>query len=250
MKRGIDLLWHYTSLDTLYNILNNYDNKKPYINMWATHALFLNDPNEDKLLQVAASKQISKEAMQEAIGDDNHPFVISFSKKEDDLNQWRSYGDDGRGIAIGFVTNKLTSGKYQLQNVEYVSDKDIKSELIDDDLKDFKTTGNLLRLIRFVDKGIWFKDKAYSDEEEWRIVLQHPIDVDVDFRQARGLIIPFLRVKLPLDAISEIMIGPAVKEPELVEFGIRNMLRNKAFSESVNSLFEIKRSVIPYRSFR
>jgi hypothetical protein len=29
-------------------------------------------------------------------------FIASFSQNPDDLHQWRSYADDGRGVAIGF----------------------------------------------------------------------------------------------------------------------------------------------------
>jgi hypothetical protein len=29
-------------------------------------------------------------------------FITSFSRNSDDLHQWRSYADDGRGVAIGF----------------------------------------------------------------------------------------------------------------------------------------------------
>ncbi len=30
-------------------------------------------------------------------------FVASFSRAADDLGQWRGYGDDGRGFAVGFA---------------------------------------------------------------------------------------------------------------------------------------------------
>jgi hypothetical protein len=30
-------------------------------------------------------------------------FVASFSRASDDLGQWRGYGDDGRGFAVGFA---------------------------------------------------------------------------------------------------------------------------------------------------
>ena len=50
-------------------------------------------------------------------------FISCFSQKGDLLGQWRSYGDDGRGIAIGYKKNKLTEILQNLPQIQISIDK-------------------------------------------------------------------------------------------------------------------------------
>lgn len=46
-------LYHYTSIESLYAILNGINNDNPenvYLKLWATHASFLNDMTEGCIL--------------------------------------------------------------------------------------------------------------------------------------------------------------------------------------------------------
>lgn len=56
-------------------------------------------------------------------------FISCFSKKGDLLGQWRSYGDDGKGIAIGYRLDKLNNIlcninkiKFDIDKIEYLDD--------------------------------------------------------------------------------------------------------------------------------
>ncbi|MGQ0696884.1 MAG: DUF2971 domain-containing protein [Panacagrimonas sp.] len=56
-----------------------------------------------------------------------HPFVSCFSHVRDDLPQWRAYGDDGRGVAIGFNARDLMkSADVRLWDVIYDRECQIK----------------------------------------------------------------------------------------------------------------------------
>lgn len=53
------------------------------------------------------------------------PILITcFSKQEDKLSQWRTYGQDGYGVAIGFDLNKIMLLQDKEININ-VKDRDI-----------------------------------------------------------------------------------------------------------------------------
>jgi len=108
-------LWHYTSLDAASRIIEGGA-------MWATDADYLNDTTELRAsapyfdhvirerrmnapspwLQIAerTCHSVFAQAMRTTC-------VLSFTTLEDDLSQWRSYGDDGRGCALAFEPSVL-----------------------------------------------------------------------------------------------------------------------------------------------
>jgi len=55
-----------------------------------------------------------------------HPFVSCFSLDGDSLEQWRAYGDNGRGFAIGFRIPKLQQLPVSVLSVEYIRESQIR----------------------------------------------------------------------------------------------------------------------------
>jgi len=115
-----DVVYHYTSMDTLLKIVESGF-------IWATNIRYLNDvmerrhcldqirsfmslhePNEvidkAKLLGLLDEKQENEKSFYFL------PFVASFSKERDSLPQWRSYCPRGNGVSIGFRTESLVNG--------------------------------------------------------------------------------------------------------------------------------------------
>ena len=106
--------------------------------------------------------------------------------------------------------------------------------------------------------GDWlycFKDEAFSEEKEWRLIYQHDsIGSGVKyfkFRTSRGLLLPYISLRLldpnvfkeePYFPIKKIWIGPTL-DPELGEKALRMFLRNQGYEHSI----EIKPSLIPLR---
>ena len=61
------------------------------------------------------------------------PMARCFTTKKDDLSMWRAYGDDGKGVCIGFnvealkksINNKKIQGKnIELKKIIYIDKKD------------------------------------------------------------------------------------------------------------------------------
>lgn len=131
MGKGIDIVYHYTSLETLRCIFERYTEDNPFITFWASNCTFMNDPREisegidlvretltEKLPKIHKDKAKiiltnSSNELKDFLligtttGQSNVPYAISFSRNGDNLNMWRMYGDGGKGIALGFNIHRL-----------------------------------------------------------------------------------------------------------------------------------------------
>lgn len=116
-KNNAEVLWHYTSIDTLVKICTN-------LTMRATHYAFMNDAEEVKMgansiltaIEDMSKTQEDKDAfnylrarLNDLLGAPilNLFYIISFSKNRDALSQWRGYTPTCGGCAIGFDASKL-----------------------------------------------------------------------------------------------------------------------------------------------
>ena len=135
------LIYHYTNASALLGMFSKCSKDNPYITMWATHSLYLNDPTEYKygkevcvrlLKSVEEEMNIpQEERLSERLSDkesgikpflhlmdvgnsmdansigDGFPYIISLSKNKDRLPMWNTYAQRGNGVAIGFDEDKL-----------------------------------------------------------------------------------------------------------------------------------------------
>ena len=158
----MDLIYHYTNASALLGMFKNCSKENPYITMWATHALYLNDPTEyeygkekcydilpilEEKMGIPVESRISTmrdmyitemSKLRDFISSTRPnsiqygtPYLISFSKSEDSLPMWSNYAQNGNGIAIGFNPDKLSEHikikdcKYNIAEIDY-------NELIDE----------------------------------------------------------------------------------------------------------------------
>jgi hypothetical protein len=203
-----------------------------------------------------------------------HVYVFCLSAHDDLLSQWRSYGGRGAGFAIGFSRSKLCDllfrdrGQYLLR-VRYRSDEqsqevgavlrnilaiaDDADRLRASDQSTFETVGQRLQnkiqsslLAEVIRLRAKFKNPAFSEEAEWRVIqFVHP-NVEtprVLFRSGSGMIRPY--VELDVDRrqlpIEQVTIGPTLN-PEVSKKGLA-MLFAKHFYSNVR----IAVSNVPFR---
>ena len=94
------MIYHYTTTASLDGIIRNDG-----IYLRATHYQHLNDKNEVAWCQESLRdlcedlKNMPDEEFQLYY---NTPYIISFCGLHDDLNMWRLYGDNGKGIMFCF----------------------------------------------------------------------------------------------------------------------------------------------------
>jgi len=203
------ILNHYTSMQGLLSIVETG-------RIRASHVRYLNDsseiatmwkvvlgrlkerlsavePTEDKtylseVIKLAESRPLSNE------------FVASFSEKDDDLSQWRSYCPSGAGFSIGFSSATLRSQWVsnpsggepsfvgaQLLKVLYLSEGDTAEldrtidAIFELAARFHGTPGFYGPLSREKIVPAWlsviapsYKNSAFRNESEWRLVLNKP----------------------------------------------------------------------------
>jgi hypothetical protein len=238
-------VWHYCSIEALISII---DNQK----IWFSDLLKMNDPKElignlelsEKLFsQIIDTTKSSYPISYEGIPENSlKVYSCSFSKKEDDLNQWRIYADDGTGVCLGFKKNMLENQLQKLQGE--ISDKKLANQIMEssgiEDIiydktkkkKNFESKVTALwtdyknnlqdlelnkRAAKLLTSYIWkassiHKSNVYKDEQEVRAfitvdALSSPAKKTIRFRNGSYGITTFLNFPIE-DCLNEVIIGP------------------------------------------
>ena len=170
-------------------------------------------------------------------------FISCFSMEKDLLSQWRAYGDDGKGLALGFNLKELDKDNIYFEKVEYVDKinnsifgRETVFEVAADtfqiakayeDSNDYDNTEIFFDHLFSVLAG--YKNKCFAEEKEIRLIYEElpreelvieknnawsnkeyhfsPVNLEHDFRIVNNNITEY--VKLPYQSsLKEIVIGP------------------------------------------
>lgn len=162
-------------------------------------------------------------------------FVFSLSVDPNVLSQWRAYCPDEGGYAIGFSSRdlghladnqgfKLTRCIYEEEHQHLLLDELIRDTVeayqgdrdegapVSSDLYRRHTTNFMSEFFQY---AAAFKDRAFEEEQEWRLVAEPRTahDEEVCFREGPSTPVPYLNFRLqgsdgePLP-ISRIWVGP------------------------------------------
>ena len=280
MNSDDNILYHYTSIEVLRCIFESYNKENPYLTFWATNCAYMNDPKEIsegiELVKQTLRSLLSKELIHKAKslleypdtetlreylflgstrGDSDIPYSISFSSNKDNLNMWRMYGDNGRGIALGFNRRKISSEDCKLIDCVYNEDgknEDFKKGVIQEYLHLYKLLGDspksmsqdlyeeIMTMCRVPKYAVRVKNKNYSYEHETRLIKNCK---DPNFRVSKGVLIPYTPIMLHSDALCKIVVGPNCDERNI------NSLKLFFLSKGIGELFNhITQSEVPYRN--
>lgn len=285
MLNDDSILYHYCSVDVFVNILKTHS-------IWLTHAREMNDFHEDilfrKPLKTALQsfvnrsepeRQLLQQIVDEYTKRADFPYVACFSRDKDMLSQWRSYADDGKGVAIGLNLGKLPHFDLFMQkHGECISKPVIIDEVSytqeDDDVEfmkkilsaclinyqKVKNETEVLRqgIIALNRLSIFSKGRGFEEEHEVRMVYHpcyrnllanlnrespkgHEHD-DIEFRVRDGRILSYFTYQLPMEAIHSVVLGP--KCP--VDFAQLTLFLNR-YAPQIRINNEIHRSRITYR---
>lgn len=206
------VFYHYCSVDTFLSIINNN-------NIWLSDAEKTNDYTEMKWLfskihetveqallsyrkffseeVILKSKKLTYQIAENLLNKkapivtNSKSFLSCFSESGDLLSQWRAYGNDGNGIAIGFnpsIFEKFTDESYYIMSKVIYSDKDILEFMhsaIDEPLKwaiessissktkeldEMELAVNISLLVYSLwQEGPIYKHNSFIEEQEWRL---------------------------------------------------------------------------------
>lgn len=233
-----DTLYHYCGVNAFHGIITSRT-------LWLSHARYMNDVDEYNWFHEKVRKYITTlpdggeseryAILEEFVKELSSPYLFCLSSMRDLVTQWETYGQNGEGYAIGFdsqcIRNVLSFGNAafyaHLCEVDYSeSNHDLMAETFVDEFRaipeqDLSTLDAALSAIHLSVFAKQYKNPAYKQEAEWRIVLtpgtsslvSSPAVYDVGpspllFREANGQKIPYFALRFPVEAVSEIWLGP------------------------------------------
>jgi hypothetical protein len=195
--------------------------------------------------------------------EESNVYAVCFSEVPDLLSQWRAYCPNGSGVALGFTTGDLRDitefQAFQLGRCIYDSKEQTEKvlyelrfylrRLLEEENPTPAFTQRMVRefiLHSFLAIAPFFKDPAFSEEREWRLVLEFvPQLKDLGFRIGGSTLTPYVKtgVAYPGEtlALAQIIIGPT-PHPELVVSAM-DLLKAK-YNLARTTLHK---STIPYR---
>lgn len=263
-------LSHYTTLRGMMGIINT-------ATIWASNVSFLNDSRELSYGLEATERAIKRftskgtyrnwsrilQAVMEKLraGEIPNTYAACFCQSSDLLSQWRGYGGVEQGIAVVFdrreLVSNLKTSKASLFPIVYGKlkaagqitrelseqlddlDQDMEFESFTETERESKARSIICRLLP------QFKHLGFSDEREWRFVVQQEkIRSTVNFRANANVMIPYLKLSLGPKKqlpIKYIRIGPG-RDQELTKKSLQLYLSKVSTRE-----IEVHLSKVPYR---
>lgn len=270
------IVFHYTDIDNLESVLSVTSRVNQRLVLKAKHRCFLNDDSQrtfgryilpsciesiEEELQVDPKMAVATLLQQPRYLDlilqgintyDDHKqgcdsFVLSFSEDQDNAELWEKNGNGGRGIALGFDTDKLQPDYERFFNVfknnctywsEEIKKPGFKLDPTSTLYKSILDTYKMMTDTRVIDSfyaiygkespdggvsqrikdtlvqniittfDVFNKQDVWRNEKEYRISLS-PIPVDILFlKDNNGDYIPYANVQFPIASLRMLVIGP------------------------------------------
>lgn len=236
------IYYHYCSVETFFNImqtstlrLGNPLSMNDYSEVIWFLKLIKNYADKKWIYQNISKKWFLIESIIKDITQEiEFPYILCLSKKNDVLSQWRSYADDGKGVAIGINVDNLLkfsnllSGNeiiYEPQKqIEIINNKnidgfldEIEREFLNNNIKNLHNKVRTL-ISHLLTEAVVCKNPKFQEEDEYRI-LCNPVDFNpeerkisrVKFRTNNECILPYREIyfnKIKYSLIENITIGP------------------------------------------
>ncbi len=277
-------IYHYTSFRSFRRMLASSDVVSNHLTLnefWATSTRYLNDIQEFEFGMSVISRVATHMAATRAGSDlksiahkdeltaksvdftsRNSSYCVSFSGKQDDLSQWRAYGDDGAGVCLEFDLESLLHSSNGLVGtgfwVVYGGDlREAKAGEIDTLGPEYRVARKLLEYVALhIDSlrnstcsteadlelfnllapgffwAVWallaplFKHEAFKDEEEFRIVYSTVQGSSIPIEYRPEPLVPFVRLPMASGErlpLRSVTLGPANERQHLVG-DVRRML--------------------------
>lgn len=259
------MVYHYTTVEVLFKLMDqvyidktNPDDWDLFVTLRASHASYLNDLSEGQLLPNVI-KRLNVDSNHIYIADllKGYPYIISFCKNKDSLCMWEKYGDNGLGVSIGFDEDTLHSIK-NAHGTDLFSHNDCDCIYLNEDQL-FKTIQvdplwieyssnpqNLIPLEKLLQSSLKYKHEAFSSEEEYRLYAHEFAEEKFCIKGSR--LIPYQDIRIPIESIKEIVLGPKT-DKERLRFSIQRLLNKASHNILKYHRLEniiINNSIIPY----
>lgn len=189
-------------------------------------------------------------------------YVTCFCDDSDQLGQWRGYGSDGGGFAIGFQGSALRELAHKLQRdgANMLAVPEPRRVIYGPDAVTARCADIVESILRFepnadpVSTGVFdayriclpelafMKDHAFREEREWRVLIINIADRTLKFRPDGTLgVIPYVDITFPVNAIREVIVGPGPHK-ELRKQAVEQLLADNKYTDTT-----VRTSEVPYR---
>jgi len=227
----VSKIYHYTSFESLLKIVQSKRIRMSCISS-------LNDKNEMTSTEALSRKTVIEPYHYKRIEAFNRRYVLSCSLLKDNLNQWRLYGDDGKGVSIEFKINKeKIKEPFYIGKIFYGYNILIAMQKLVE--KVYKSFGVVLILRSFNVWNSFIKSTDYQYEKEIRLLYwsrgTSPIETTWSLN-GYGILskyASFDNADFPI-AMSGITLGPKLNEPELNRGQIKQYLRESGLTRRIN----------------
>ena len=276
----VPLLYQYTNMTGLKGMISESE-------LWATNVAYCNDSSEfhygiGKFIEVInANISDDVDSVQHKIATDlvarlkqqnrSDTYICCLTKNEDQLSQWRGYGDRGYGYSVGFDFKDVTNLHGVTSHAWVVYDKDEHVEMcqkmsvenvnvlvqsLPADVVNDAAAAIADMVMEDICGGLpYFKHPLFAEEEEYRLFSsvaevakrQGTKDFPVFVREGQNMLVPFVKLthsptrpktRLP---IRRIIVGPKV-DFDKAEQSIRLLLSNNKYPDDI----KIVPSPIPF----
>jgi hypothetical protein len=221
-------IYHYTTIQSLVAILKNRTFKYSSLSG-------MNDSSE---LQYSYRSMLYKSnKVKNDVNSNksmNDRFVLSCSLRPDDLNQWRLYGDDAKGVCLEL--KQKNSPDYIIGKIFY---GDLFVRLFNE--LHYKIAIKEQSILTFKKFCVWrafLKSNDYKEEDEIRILYQNnkvlPITVSNGWDVNRyGIFTKYITVPFTDNpfTISKVTLGPKLPHAELNRMQLQSYLRENTLSD-------------------
>jgi hypothetical protein len=197
-------------------------------------------------------------------------FIFSLSEMPSLLSQWRSYTPHGKGVSLGFSSDKINfimqASNLKLARCIYDRDEqeEVISALIEKLLISFRQQLPTMDVCRSQSSQSYYgfiqqytneifqvlsiiKHGAFKEEREWRLVSPHYpryTDPQIKFREGASMLVPYMELPLGNNKpyFEKVILGPSSHQ-NLSMSGLSMFLTNKGLCQQVSNC------VIPYREW-
>ena len=182
------IIYHYCSADTYLKIieskslfLTSTKTMNDALEMEWFRRLFVNSLNNK--IGEGVKKDILDLIYTNVLINTTPKYIACFSEARDSLSQWRAYADDGKGVALGFSINDMKIRQQPpatmaidnddrsigLCRIVYEKTKQERhiNNFMDEYIKKSEDAASSLIMSMF---ATIFKNPAFSEEREWRII--------------------------------------------------------------------------------
>jgi hypothetical protein len=245
-----NFVYHYTDANAIASIVK-------FKSLWATDSNYLNDRNECKIIRNIITNivegyypdisldEYEKTALRHFLNSDAKAYMVSFSKRKDNLPIYRTYCPTNGGYCIGFTEEFLSS----LSNLHYVHciycDKEqiewakgfvsrflsnlkiVKSKYDTPQLASNQILKESTLFGELIHASIKFKSSEFSSEEEARLFATRTNEFAINTRASWGgnLLIPYASISLP-NVKTPVFLGYGPNTQELLACnGIQELAR-------------------------